>query len=69
MASNCKVRGEAGLTCVHHWLIDAKNHGFCIKCGEGRQFPVILLPEDMPNSTCWAAVRSRRRKAMAGAGK
>jgi len=24
--------------CVHHWVIDGRNHGVCKKCGAGQQF-------------------------------
>lgn len=48
-------------TCVHHWLIDAKDHGLCIKCGEGRQFFPPHNPEDYSASTCWAIQKRRKR--------
>lgn len=60
MASRCKVRGKTGL-CIHHWLIDAKDHGFCIKCGEGRQFFPPQDPGDYAASTCWAIQRARKQ--------
>jgi len=25
-------------SCVHYWIIDACDHGFCWKCGESEQF-------------------------------
>ena len=54
-----EVRGK--ITCVHHWLIDAKNHGVCIKCGEEHQFPV-LGDLDYRGSMCEAIQRARKKQ-------
>ena len=28
--------------CTHHWKIDSEGNGFCLKCGDIKNFPTVL---------------------------
>ena len=33
---------RAKTECIHHWIIDSANYGKCRKCGEERDFALIM---------------------------
>lgn len=45
--------------CVHYWRINEENHGVCLKCGTGKQFP-----RDLKDSFIdYGKLKERARKA------
>jgi len=40
--ANLKAPGVTVEKCVHHWRINEHNVGVCIKCGEEKDFGVLL---------------------------
>ena len=50
------------LNCIHHWVINGKNVGTCIKCGDIRDFAQMQTWKQQ-ETTSRAAAAIRRKKA------
>lgn len=48
--------------CVHHWMIDEYNFGYCIKCHAVRQYPTIDEVDKMFSTQIEVQKLRRKRK-------
>ena len=55
----------SGANCIHHWIIDSKQHGVCKHCGAEKDFPGLA---DVENGTGWRRPHTVSEDSVKGGG-